>query len=746
MKFSPGKEIARSSFSFFAFLLFLSTLVVTSLLTGCNAVSTASPGSGQSAAQSNLFVAPTAINFGTVQSSSKATSLFQVTNAGKSVEIIESASITPTPTFAVPGWSGRVVLSPGQRVQLRTTFAPRSVGNYFGTLTLVTATSVLIESPRRPAVGGPARRLYHQHQVNVPVFGAATAANGLSSGSGGSGGSSGSGNPSSGSGVNSGSAGGGNSGSGSSATQIVVSVSPGSAAMGSGQSKQFTASVLGSSNTSVSWSAVYGSISSSGVYTAPNVGSQITDTVSAVSVADATNYASASIIVFPVRPSLNTYYVDPINGNDSNDGTSQSSAWLTLCKTNSSATLGANGTIINLLPGPFNLSAQGSCYSNGALVLSGLNGTPSQRVRWMGQNDPRSNSNSTVLNGANSANMYVSNNYNDFIQLELTGGIIEFGSNDDNPSNGNNDSLQKSFLHDAYTTCSTLVVGIGGFFLTSRTSQGGLVDSNVVNNIGVPGGCAGEVGTGPHGIYIAGYHYQVTNNLVSNAEGYGIHSYHDGCESEISNNTVVHNYAGGIIVSAGPQTDLGCGNNAGNWYTVDNNLAAYNGWGCGVITAAGNAGVQGGMIVYDTGSGAVNNVGDNNYLISNWSYTGNASCTNALGSNNAFIYACDSGSPSCPDGQFLGDPASTFSATSMPGNALVNPCPASSWGSTACSVVPVARGGTYDWHVLQGGPLDGAGGNGCAGSPGFAAPCIPALDADGLLRNNPTSIGAYEAN
>ena len=93
------------------------------------------------------------------------------------------------------------------------------------------------------------------------------------------------------------------------------------------------------------------------------------------------------------------------------------------------------------------------------------------------------------------------------------------------------------------TSCSTLHVGIGGFFLTSASSTSGLVDSNVVNNIGVPGGCSGQAGSGPHGIYIAGYHYQVTNNLVSNAEGYGIHSYHDACESNISNNTVVHNYA-----------------------------------------------------------------------------------------------------------------------------------------------------------------------------------------------------------
>jgi len=81
------------------------------------------------------------------------------------------------------------------------------------------------------------------------------------------------------------------------AGSISVSVLPGSTELASGQSKQFTATVTGASNTSVTWNAKFGKISSAGLYTAPNVSSQLTDTVSATSVADPTETASASALI-----------------------------------------------------------------------------------------------------------------------------------------------------------------------------------------------------------------------------------------------------------------------------------------------------------------------------------------------------------------------------------------------------------------------------------------------------------------
>ena len=703
MKSSQENRLARQPSARYVFVTVFLTFGLLLFLTACSGVSASTTTQVIAPTEKgSLSPAPTTIDFGTLPLNSKpVTSVLRLTNNGRSAEIIESATIAPTPVFSLQGWTGTVTIQPGQTAQIRTTFAPKSAGNYSGTLTLVTKRFAPVGSIRSSLLDGPSGPRPNMGQVEISVTGAESAGTSI---------------------------------------PIVVSVSPISSTLQSGQSEQFTSSVTGTPNTAVTWTAVLGSITSSGIYTAPTVNNESQDTVSAISVADPTKFASASVTVSVNNGSVNTFYVDPANGSDSNNGTSQATAWRTLCKANASATLGTDGTQITLLPGTFTLANQGSCYhSSGGLLLT-LNGTSTQRVIWQGLNDPRSNPTSTILNGGNGPGVYVNSNYSDFIQLEITGAVIEFGSNDNNPANGNNDSLQKSYLHDAFTSCETLGVGLGGFFLTSRSSNNGLVDSNVVNNIGVPGGCSGYIGTGPHGIYVAGYHYQVTNNLVSNAEGYGIHSYHDACESNITNNTVVHNYAGGILVSAGPDTGLGCQSNGGDWYTVDNNLSVYNSWGCGVIDAAGNAAIQGGIIVYNTGASAVHNVGYNNYLISNWTGTGNSGCTNSPGTNNAFVYKDDQGGSDAP---FVGEQATTLSATTVPSNGFVNPCSSSTLGSTACNVVPIARGGAWDWNIVSGGPFDGAGGSGCSGSPGYTSPCIPTLDTAGFTRESPSAIGAY---
>jgi hypothetical protein len=76
---------------------------------------------------------------------------------------------------------------------------------------------------------------------------------------------------------------------------VSVSVSPASAALVTGGRQQFTATVSGTSNTSVTWTATGGTISSAGLYTAPATAGSYTAT--ATSVADTTKSASASISV-----------------------------------------------------------------------------------------------------------------------------------------------------------------------------------------------------------------------------------------------------------------------------------------------------------------------------------------------------------------------------------------------------------------------------------------------------------------
>jgi len=76
---------------------------------------------------------------------------------------------------------------------------------------------------------------------------------------------------------------------------VAVYISPTSALLQTGGNQQFTATVAGTSNTAVAWSATGGTISSSGLYTAPNTAGTVT--VTASSVADGTKSASATVNV-----------------------------------------------------------------------------------------------------------------------------------------------------------------------------------------------------------------------------------------------------------------------------------------------------------------------------------------------------------------------------------------------------------------------------------------------------------------
>jgi serine protease len=91
-------------------------------------------------------------------------------------------------------------------------------------------------------------------------------------------------------------------------SSVSISVTPPSASVQAGMTQTFAASVTGSSNASVTWSVnnvaggntTVGTISASGMYTAPaTVSASTTVTISAISVADSTKSASAQVTVMP---------------------------------------------------------------------------------------------------------------------------------------------------------------------------------------------------------------------------------------------------------------------------------------------------------------------------------------------------------------------------------------------------------------------------------------------------------------
>src|SRR5712672_3344165 len=88
---------------------------------------------------------------------------------------------------------------------------------------------------------------------------------------------------------------------------VAVSATPATATVALGKTQQFTASVTGSSNTTVTWSvaggASNGTIAATGLYTAPTtVPNPAQVTVTATSQADSTKSASATVTVSAVSP------------------------------------------------------------------------------------------------------------------------------------------------------------------------------------------------------------------------------------------------------------------------------------------------------------------------------------------------------------------------------------------------------------------------------------------------------------
>src|SRR5262249_28702930 len=88
----------------------------------------------------------------------------------------------------------------------------------------------------------------------------------------------------------------------SSGSAIQISISPASVALQPGAQQTFTAAVAGSPNTTVTWTATGGTVSSGGLYTAGRTAGNFT--VTATSVADPARSATATVSIKPVQVSV----------------------------------------------------------------------------------------------------------------------------------------------------------------------------------------------------------------------------------------------------------------------------------------------------------------------------------------------------------------------------------------------------------------------------------------------------------
>jgi hypothetical protein len=86
----------------------------------------------------------------------------------------------------------------------------------------------------------------------------------------------------------------------SGSSSVIVTTSPLSATVSSGASYQFTATVRETSNVGVTWSATKGTISTNGIFVAPQAMASTTVAVTATSTADPSKQSSATVTVLPL--------------------------------------------------------------------------------------------------------------------------------------------------------------------------------------------------------------------------------------------------------------------------------------------------------------------------------------------------------------------------------------------------------------------------------------------------------------
>jgi Domain of unknown function (DUF4082)/Viral BACON domain len=115
---------------------------------------------------------------------------------------------------------------------------------------------------------------------------------------------------------------------------VSVSTSPANAIIASGKTQQFMAKVSNNANAAVTWSATTGTISSSGLFTAPSVSTSSSVRVTATSQADPTKSASVSLTVNPPVPILS---VNPASLNFTGQTGTSSPAPANVSITNSGA-------------------------------------------------------------------------------------------------------------------------------------------------------------------------------------------------------------------------------------------------------------------------------------------------------------------------------------------------------------------------------------------------------------------------
>ncbi len=331
------------------------------------------------------------------------------------------------------------------------------------------------------------------------------------------------------------------------ATQAIsVAISPTAATVAGGQSQTFAATVSGTSNAGVNWyvsgvqggNASVGTISSSGVYTAPACPNSSAVVVTAQSAYAPATQATANVTLTTGAGSSLARYV-ATTGSDSNNG-SACSPWATI---QNAANNAQPGMTIHVAPGTYTVSST---------ITSNPAGTATSRIRYISDVQ-------WAAKIVSSADPIWNNNgaYVDIMGFDISGGGTSYTGIH---SQGSYDRSIGNRIHDFGSTGCNAGAGvmIGG----GANNQSAI--ANIVYNVGplppaVPG-C-----NLIHGIYVSTAGAVVANNLTFNNSAKGIQLWGVPTNCIVINNTSFHNQDGMVL-----------GNDGAGGSTLDNSIIANN--------------------------------------------------------------------------------------------------------------------------------------------------------------------------
>jgi len=376
---------------------------------------------------------------------------------------------------------------------------------------------------------------------------------------------------------------------------VTVSVSPTSASVTAGKTKQFTASVSGTTSTGVTWqvnsvtsgNSTVGTVSTSGLYTAPSsVPSGGSVTVTAVSSYETTASAKATVAVTAAAtppPSGSTWsgwnFTPTLYASPTGSGsTCSSSSPCTIDYAfNTKATA---GSVIQAAAGTY---ASGSSHLT--LSKSGTSGKPIVLTCVT-----RGACHITGTSTGNTDVMGIAGNYITFDGFDVSNVSSSIpNSNMIIYLTGSHDILSRNAIHDVQPDCGS---NGGGAVQTGGSTSYNTYDANLVYNVGNnnPACKSGSV-VQVDGILdeTNGVGDVVENNIIYNIYGgWGItHGYPDGAAAAITivNNLVFEVGDGGIALTYGAASSI-----------IKNNMMIDNGFnysgGCGLYGYSTASGMQ----------------------------------------------------------------------------------------------------------------------------------------------------------